>query len=363
MKTRKGQTLQDLRNKVDALNRRLVELLNERARLTLQIRDVKERHGISRYAADREKIVYKKVSVYNKGPLSDEAVKACFREIMSGALALEQPLKVAYMGPELTFSHMAAEERFGSQVAYVCCDTIGDVFREVERGRVDFGVVPIENSIEGAVNHTLDVLVDSELKICSEISMSISHSLLAKNKIPLARLTKIWSNPQVFAQCRHWLEDNVPRVRLVEVVSTAHAATLVRQSTGRGVAAIAGRRAAKRYGLAILADGIEDSGVNTTRFLVIGTSQGNPTGNDKTSLVFSVKDKVGALHDMLAPFKRYRINMTKIESRPSKRKAWDYYFFVDLEGHFQDQKVKQALKELERQCAFLKILGSYPSAT
>jgi chorismate mutase/prephenate dehydratase len=227
---------------------------------------------------------------------------------------------------------------------------------EVERGAADYGVVPIENSIEGAVSHTLDMLVDADLKICSQIILDVSHNLLAK--CPKNKIKRVYSNPQVFGQCRIWLQENLPGVEEVEVSSTTRAAQIA--AGEKNSAAIASLLAAKVYKLKVIASDIEDSPHNITRFLVIGASDTGPTGNDKTSILFSIKDKVGALHEMLMPFKKYKINLTKIESRPSKKRAWDYYFYVDLQGHRENPKVRRALEELENKCKFLKILGSYP---
>ena len=239
---------------------------------------------------------------------------------------------------------------------YLACDGIADVFLEVERGEADYGVVPIENSIEGAVTHTLDMLIDSDLKICAQVILDVSHNLLAK--CPKNKIRRVYSNPQVFGQCRLWLQENLPGVDAIEVSSTTRAAQIA--SRQNHSAAIASLLAAKVYKLKVIASDIEDSPHNITRFLVISNSEVGVTGEDKTSIVFSIKDKVGALYDMLKPFKKYRINLTKIESRPSKKKAWDYYFFVDLEGHKDDARVKKALNELENKCRFIKVLGSYP---
>ncbi|MGE4358118.1 MAG: prephenate dehydratase [Candidatus Omnitrophota bacterium] len=348
--------LSQLRKRIDSLDKKIVELLNRRAELTLEIGKVKKKLKESVYVPDRESEVYRKVCKHNSGPLKDESLIAIYREIMSSSLSLEKALKIAYLGPAATFTHLAALRKFGSQVDYIDCRSITDVFNEVEKGNADYGVVPIENSIEGAVTHTLDMFVDSDVNICSEISLEIKHNLLAncrKNQI-----RKVYSNPQVFGQCRIWLESNLPRVELIEVSSTTKAAEIA--SREKFSAAIASEMAAERYGLRILASSIEDSPHNVTRFLVIGRSLTRPTGKDKTSIMFSIKDRVGALHAMLFPFKKYNINLTKIESRPSKRKPWDYYFFVDLEGHMEDKKVKKALAELGKICTYLKILGSYP---
>ena len=277
---------------------------------------------------------------------------------MSAALALEKPLTIAYLGPEATFTHLASISKFGASVSYISAATISEIFQAVDQKRADYGVVPVENSIEGAVTHSLDRFIDSDLKICSEILFEISHHLLSHS--PLKEIRRVYSNPQVFGQCRVWLETNLPRVELMETTSTTQAAQ--RAAREDGTAAIASKLAATLYNLPMVAQAIEDLAHNMTRFLVIGRELAAPTGRDKTSLLVSIKDKVGALYEMLTPIRRHRINMTKIESRPSKKKAWDYYFFIDFEGHVQDQKVKRMLEELEGKVRFLKILGSYPRA-
>ena len=279
---------------------------------------------------------------------------------MSGSLSLEKPLKITYLGPPFTFTHRAALKKFGSSVEYVSCNSITDIFVEAERNRADYGVTPIENSIEGAVNHTLDMLADSSLKVCSEIYIGVSHNLLTKEK-SLKKIKRIYSIPQVFGQCRLWLESNMPQVELKEVSSTARGAEIASKESG--AAAIGSIMAAREYGLNVFAKSIEDVAHNTTRFLVVGRTIPKATKSTKTSLMISVKDKVGALHDMLTPFKKNRINLTKIESRPSKKRPWEYYFFVDMEGHYEDPKVKKALRELKKECLYLKILGSYPKAS
>jgi len=326
--------------------------------LSVKIGRLKKKGRRSIYAPERERAVYERIENKNKGPFSNETLKSIYREIMSGSLALEKPLVVAYLGPPATFTHIAALKKFGSSVSYLPVNSITEVFTEVERGRADYGVVPIENSIEGAVNHTLDMFMESELKICSEISLEVSHNILAN--CTMKQIKKVYSNPQVFGQCRIWLEANLPKAELVEVSSTTKAAELAVKE--KNTAAIASSLASECYGLNILARSIEDSAHNVTRFLVIGIAEGKPTKRDKTSIMFSVKDRVGALHDMLVPFKKNRINLTKIESRPSKKKAWEYYFFVDMAGHYKDKNVKRALGELEGRCTYLKILGSYPMA-
>ena len=351
--------LKKLRRQIDVLDKEIVNLLNERAGLTLEIGAFKAKSKQSVYAPDREKEIYDKLTLINKGPLDTESLKPIYREIFSGALSLQKPLKIAYLGPEFTFTHIAAMKKFGSSVKYVDCNSITDVFDEVDKDRSDYGVVPIENSTEGAITHTLDMLIDSELKICSEIYLNISHNLASKAD-GKGKIKRVYSKLEVFAQCRRWLETNLPRVELIDVSSTAKAAQLA--SKHNNSAAISSYLAAARYNLKIIERSIEDSAYNVTRFLIIGKkTESKPTKLDKTSIMFSVKDRVGALHDILVPFKKFKINMTKIESRPSKRRAWEYYFFVDLEGHYHDIKLQKALRELKRNTNYLKILGSYPS--
>lgn len=351
-------SLENLRKQIDLIDAHIVGALNRRSEIILKIRGLKKKLGRGIYAPEREHQVLARLEKLNQGPLSKEALESIYREIMSGALALEKPLEIAYLGPEATFTHLAAIKRFGQQLGYVPCDSISGVFREVEKQNADYGVVPIENSIEGAVTHTLDMLIDSDLKICAQIVMNVSHNLLGNGA--KKDIKRIYSNPQVFAQCRLWLQENFPKAELIDVSSTTRAAQMVRGE--KYSACIASILAARVYHLKVIAKHIEDSPSNFTRFLVIGTQSAAPSGNDKTSIVFSIKDKVGALHDMLMPFKKYHINLTKIESRPSKKKAWDYYFFLDLEGHTQDKNTAKALKELEAHAKFFKILGSYPKA-
>ena len=346
-----------LRKTVDSIDSQVVKLLNQRARVILGIGKLKAKTNGSIYVPEREKEVYRKLAAKNSGPISSDSLKAIFREIMSSSFELERPLVIAYLGPKCTFTHLASIKKFGSSVTYKACGTITDIFSEVEKGKADYGVVPIENSIEGAVNHTLDMFIDSDLKICSEIYLEVNQNLLSKisdkNKIK-----KVYSKAEVFGQCRIWLESNLPNAELVECSSTAMAAAIADHD--KTSACIASELAAKEYGLKVLYKSIQDSAHNVTRFLVIGKYDARPTKGDKTSIMFSVKDRSGALHDMLVPFKKYKINMTKIESRPSKVRAWEYYFFIDLEGHNKNTKVQKALDELDRQASFVKILGSYP---
>ena len=350
--------LHNLRQRIDKLDEKIVQLLDMRAQVSGDIAKLKRSAGKSSYSPEREQAVLERVSKLGKGILSDNAIKAIYREIMSSSLSLGTPLKIAYLGPEASFSHLASIKRFGSQVDFIACNSIGEVFLEVERDNADYGVVPIENSIEGAVSHTLDMFIDSDLKICSQVILDVSHNLLAncaKDKIK-----RVYSNPYVFGQCRLWLQKNLSFAEQIEVSSTTKAAQIAVKE--KNSACIASLLAAQVYKLNVVASDIEDSPHNITRFLVIGKSDVPRTDKDRTSIMFSVKDKIGALHEMLIPFKKYRINLTKIESRPSKKKAWDYYFYVDFEGHRDSAPVKKALLELENKCKFLKILGSYPKA-
>ncbi|MDD5292618.1 MAG: prephenate dehydratase [Candidatus Omnitrophica bacterium] len=344
------------RKKIDSLDKKIIGLLNQRAKASKEIGSIKKKLNKEIYAPDREKEIINNIKKTNKGPLGSDALSAIYREIMSSSLALEKPLTIAYLGPEATFTHLAALHKFGSMVCYDACESISEVFLDVERGSCDYGVVPIENSIEGAVSHTLDMFMDSDLKICAEIIIDITHNLLANCRI--SSIKKVYSKLEVFGQCRIWLQTNLPNVELIEVSSTTKAAQIACRE--KNSACIASTLAAKVYGLKILAKEIEDSPHNITRFLVIAKNDVAPTKDDKTSIMFSIKDKVGALYDMLAPFKKYKINLTKIESRPSKKRAWDYYFYLDLCGHKNDTNVKKAIRELDGKCKFLKILGSYP---
>lgn len=350
--------LDNFRKKINSIDAKVVQLLNDRAEMSLKIgaHKLKNKKGI--YAPDREKEVFKRVTDLNKGPMTNSSIKAVYREIMSSSLALEKPLRIGFLGTEGSFTHLAATTKFGSQVTYVPCESIHDIFRNVERGDCDYGVVPIENSVEGAVTHTFDLLADTDLKVCAQMMIKISHNLLSKSS--LKGIKTIYSNPQVFGQCRNWLLANVPQAGLVPVSSTTFAAQKAVKE--KGSAALASVLAAKVYGLKIVKANIQDIAHNTTRFLVISKQDVPQTGHDRTSVMFSIKDKVGALHAMLTPFFKNKINLTKIESRPSKKKAWDYYFFVDIEGHREDKNVKKALEQLDGMCNFLKVVGSYPVA-
>ena len=349
--------LEKLRKKIDEIDARMVGLLNERAKISQEIGKNKLKNKSAIYSPQREREILNRIRELNNGPMTPEAFEAIYREIMSSSLALEKPLTIAYLGTEGSFTHMAANKKFGSQVQYASSESILEVFQKVERGECDYGVVPIENSVEGAVTHTFDLFVDSELKICAQIMLKVEHHLLSKSN--LKDIKYVYSNPQVFGQCRNWLAQNLSSAGQIWVASTTEAAQKVAKQAYS--AAIASSLAAKVYELPVIHSNIQDLSNNTTRFLVIATHDVKPTGQDRTSVLFSIKDRMGALHAMLTPFYEHKINLTKIESRPSRKKMWDYYFFVDLQGHREDKHVKEALDELEGMCKYLKILGSYPA--
>ncbi len=351
--------LAKIRKAIDRIDTQIVTLLNKRAELAVEVSKQKRRTNAPVFAPDREKLLLERLrKIGRSGPLPVEALQAIYREIISASIALQMPQRIAFFGPEGTFTHQAALEQFGSSPHYLPSKTITDVFREVERGRVDYGVVPIENSTEGVVNHTLDMFIDSEVKICAEISLRIAQNLLSREH-HRRLVTKIYSHPQPLGQCRLWLEGNMPEVKIEEVSSTAKAALMALKT--KGSAAIASKIAARLYGLKILEKDIADTKDNRTRFLVIGNHwAANATGHDKTSVMLAIKDSVGALHKILRPFSNNHVNLTSIESRPSRQKAWNYTFFIDCEGHINDLNVKKALKALKPKTSFLKVLGSYP---
>jgi len=355
---RRNESVDALRQKIDQIDAKVVNLLNDRASLAQRIGRSKSLSSQEVYVPHREKEVLQRVSELNRGPLSAHAVSAVFREIISGCRALEAPLNVSFFGAEATYTHLAAREQFGASASLRPTTSIAEVFQEVTQGRVAYGVVPIENSTEGVVAHTLDSLVDSDLKICAEIFLDIHHNLLSRSGKE-ADVRRIISHPQALAQCRGWLTHKFPAVPVEEVASTAHAA--IRAAEDGTLAAISSAMAKEVYDLKVVAANIEDQSTNITRFLVIGKTTSTPSGDDKTSVVFSVQDKPGVLHRMLQPFARSRINLTKIESRPIKNKPWEYMFFLDLRGHREQSAVSRAIAGLEKNCLFLKILGSYPS--
>ena len=345
------------RKVIDRLDAHLVRLLNERTKHVLAIGDMKLKAGEEIYAPHRERAVLQRICQSNEGPVTNEQLCAIYREIMSSALALEKTMSIAYLGPEATFTHQAAIQKFGSSLRYVSQKTIADVFDEVSRNRADYGVVPVENTTEGVVTHTLDMFVDSDLKIVSQIVLPIQYCLAGNGR--LRDIKRLYVHPQALGQCRQWVQEHLPKVEILETSSNARSAELA--AKGKVNAAITGVLAAEKYGLPVLVQDIQDNVSNATRFLVLGRQCSPPTGDDRTSLLVSVADKAGALHQAIAAFRRYKINMTKIESRPSKRKAWEYFFFIDCDGHVQDRKVVKAIQLLGVHCNFVKVLGSYPN--
>lgn len=353
--------LKKIRRQIDEVDRKLLELFNKRADLAREVAEVKgdTRGAMAYYHPDRETEVLRRLVAANDGPLSDEEAARLFREVMSACRALQKPMSIAFLGPEGTFTEAAALKHFGHSVRTAALDTVDAVFREVESGASDYGVVPVENSTEGMVTHTLDMFARSPLVICGEVQLRIHHYLLSKSN-DIAAVERVYSHQQSFAQCRKWLDTNMPAVERLAVNSNAEAA--YRASHEHGSAAIAGETAAGHYELQILVANIEDEPDNTTRFLVIGRDSVAATGRDKTSLLLSAKNVPGALYGLLEPFSRRGISMTRIESRPSRSGLWEYVFYVDIEGHVRDANVAEALTEIEDRASLFKVLGSYPRA-
>ncbi len=349
----------ELRRRIDQIDSEVLRLLNRRAELVLEVGRLKAEQNLDYHVPQREEEIYARLNAENSGPFPAQAVRPVFREVISACLSLEHPLRVAYLGPRATFSHLAAMERFGLSAQLLAMRSIAEVFAEVEKGNADFGVVPVENSTEGVVSHTLDMFVDSPLLICGEVVVEAALHLLSKART-LGEVRKVYSHPHGLAESRKWLEGNAPHVPVVETSSTGAAAEIA--ASEPGAAAISSELAASLYDLSILQRRVEDHPNNLTRFLVIGKRNTPPTADDKTSILFSIRDRVGALHRMLLPFAERRINLTKIESRPSKKKVWEYVFYVDFEGHAGEPRVQEALARLQEDCIFLKILGSYPRA-
>ena len=351
--------LPELRQAIDALDDELLRLLNERARLVTEVGTLKAQLKQPFYVPERERQILERLAQANSGPFPTEALRPVFSEIISACLSLEHPLKVAFLGPEATFTHMAARTRFGLSARYVPAATVAGVFAEVDKGTADLGVVPIENSTEGVVNSTLDVLIDSELSITAEIATEVSHCLLTRSGT-LDGVQKVYSHPQALAQCRHWLSSNLPNVAQIEVASTALAARLTRDD--QVAAAVASELAGQLYDLKVARKKIEDEVRNVTRFLVIGREPAPATGRDKTSILFSLKDSAGVLFRVLQPLADAGLNLSRIESRPSRKKLWDYVFFIDVDGHMVEPSVQSAIAALRSSCEFVKVLGSYPRA-
>lgn len=355
--------LEQLRKQIDSLDREIQALINQRARCAQQVAEVKHKYAkpgeaVVFYRPEREAQVLRNVMERNEGPLTDEGMARLFREIMSQCLALEEPLKVAYLGPEGTFTQQATLKHFGQAVTCKSQVSIGDVFRDVESGAAHYGVVPVENSTEGVVTHTHDSFFDSNLKVCGEVTLRIHHNLLVKEAGQ--RIERIYSHTQSLGQCRHWLDQHYPNAERIAVSSNAEAA--LRASKEEGVAAIASEAAAVLYGLHMQAASIEDRPDNTTRFLIIGRQETAPSGDDKTSVLISSRNQPGALYQVLEPFHRAGISLTRIETRPARSGTWNYVFFIDFEGHYGDEKIAAVMEELRNVSVDFKWLGSYPRA-
>ncbi|MBI3773913.1 MAG: prephenate dehydratase [Gammaproteobacteria bacterium] len=359
--TDKPKNLDGIRLRIDELDEQIQHLINERGRCAQQVAEIKSGvgHDVDYYRAEREAQVLRQVIARNQGPLTDEDIARLFREIMSSCLALEQKMRIAFLGPEGTFSQDAALKHFGHAVVTVPHGAIDEIFRDVESGLSNYGVVPVENSTEGVVNHTLDMFLNSPLKICGEVELRIHHCLLAR-EMDISKITKVYGHQQALAQCREWLDEELKNIPRIAVSSNAKAASLAFEEAG--AAAIASATAAEIYGLEVLVANIEDEPDNTTRFLIIGRKSPGVSGKDKTSLLLSTTNRPGALARLLVPLAEAGISMTRIESRPSRRGMWDYVFFVDIEGHAIDAKVATALDMLRKEAAMLKVLGSYPVA-
>lgn len=351
-----SEDLLSLRNQIDAVDDQVLRLLNERARLAQTIGHLK--NGIV-YKPEREAQVVRRMQADNPGPLPAESISVLYKEIMSTCRALEQPLNIAFLGPQGTFSEAAAIKHFGHATQGLACASIDDVFRAVERGEAHYGVAPVENSTEGAVNRTLDLLLSSPLKICGEVMLRVRQHLMRQGE-GLEGIEVIYSHAQSLGQCHEWLSQNLPAVRTIRATSNGEAARMAAENPD--AAAIAGELAAERYGLNIVARDVEDEANNTTRFLVLSREETAPSGRDKTSLVLSVRNRPGALLELLAPLARHQIGLTRLESRPARNGTWEYVFYIDLDGHHADANIQAALHEVEAHCSFLKVLGAYPVA-
>lgn len=353
-----SENLQKLRKLIDELDREILGLLNRRGEIVMKIRELKKENHVSVYDPIREDQIEKRLKELNAGPLSDDSVFRVYREIISACRALQHPLKVAFLGPEGSYSHQAAFHEFGGSADLVPVMSFGDVFEEVENGRASFGVVPVENSIEGSIGIVLDLLSRSDLTISAELFEKISLFLLSKTGL-LRDIKVIASHPQPLAQCKNWLNKNLPNKKIRETASTAEAARLA--SRNKGLAAVASEHSASIYNLKILERNIEDNNWNTTRFFVVGHRMNSPSGDDRTSIVFSLKDKPGELQkSFFQPFAEARVNLTKIESRPSKERPWEYLFFVDFRGHRDEKPINTLLDKVAKNCVYMKVLGSYP---
>ena len=354
------EELNALRVDIDAVDEEIVRLLDERARLAHRIAEIKLAEGLEAYAPARERKVLDRISLLSRGDFPKAGLEAVFREIISSSISLQAPLKVAYLGPESTFTHEAARRAFGTSVELEPQATVSEVFAMVERGEAQHGVVAVENSIEGTVTHTLDELMASPLKICGEVYLPIFQNLISR-EVALEKVRTVCSHPMALAQVTSWLRHELPHAVLEEVESTSEAAR--RAAEELGVAAVGSTLAAEAYGLNVLAHNIQDVRINATRFIVLGRSWAEPTGKDKTSVVFSVKDRPGILKDALSAFSDEGINLTRIESRPSRRRMWTYVFFADFQGHPEEERVVRALDGLEEHCPYVSVIGAYPEVS
>ncbi|MEM9160112.1 MAG: prephenate dehydratase [Verrucomicrobiota bacterium] len=350
--------LDSLRAKIDSLDEQIIALLNERVTHAAEIGRIKHEQGAQIYVATREEQVFRKLEALNKGPLDGKAVRGIYREVMSAAIALEKPMMIAYLGPEATFTHQAAVKKFGASIDYLAVPSIADVFHTVAKGEADYGVVPVENSTGGSVLDTMDMFLESDLKICAQIQLSISHNLISQSGLDGIR--KIYSKDQGILQCRNWLHAHLPKASLNHCDSTTQAVEIAKEDPE--CAAIASSLAAEMYEVPVVAENIQDRSDNTTRFLVIGKESANFIEGieSKSSFLLSIKDEVGALDKALSIFTKRGLNLSKIESRPSGKAAWEYCFFVDVAGHYEQAEVAEAIEELKGHCPFVKWLGSYP---
>lgn len=353
---KRKKTQATVRKEIDGIDTELVALLNRRAELAQMVGEIKREKGLPMYDPARQRLVLDKISKKSDGPFPKDALDRVWIEIMGACLSLEEPLRIGYLGPEGTFSHLAALHEFGHAMDMRPYVSIPDIFHAVAAEQLDHGMVPIENSTEGIVHYTMDMFLDSPLKICSELLLRVKLCLLSNGK--LGKIKKVYSHPQPFRQCQRWLRENLPEAKWIEVSSTTKGAELAARSNE--AASIGSEIAAEICGLKILAEGIEDDRDNMTRFFVIGRTHPGPSGNDKTSIMLTLRDKPGALVSVLQPLEKHRVNMSNIDVRPSHRRAFDYVFFIDLEGHIQDRKIRHALEEIGDHCVVLKVLGSYP---
>jgi chorismate mutase/prephenate dehydratase len=351
------ESLKELRDKLRKKDERIVKLLNERARISLGIGKIKKSQNLDIYDPSQESKIYRHLNEINEGPLPESSLKEIFTEVISASRTLQAPVSVAYLGPEASFTHAAAQSHFGRSALFSPQPTIFDVFNHVERKKTTWGIVPVENSLEGTVKLTLDRLISTPLNILAEVFLLISHSLISTRK-ELHEIKRVYSHPQALAQCQAWLRKNLPDCSLNEMESTAKAAQKVLEDSEG--AAIGSNNAASLYGLNIISEGIEDRSSNVTRFLVIGRGERKRTGSDKTSIFFATRHTPGALYDSLKPFAKKEINLVKIESYPIKHRMWEYLFFVDFKGHMKEEKIKECLEDIQAQSTFTKILGSYP---